>query len=91
MDSEPSGRQGQMRQKRPTLIDDDAPFKDDDDDMLEDSAFAAATFLRGRATTQLSKADQDNLFDRLEQRNPQDSIKVTSPNDSIKCNNNFAD
>jgi hypothetical protein len=40
MDSDRAGRQGQMRQKRPTIIDDDTPFKDDEDDLIEDNGLA---------------------------------------------------
>jgi len=52
MDSD--GRPGQMRQKRPTVVvdEDDTPFKDDEDDMQEDSL--AARLFSGRATTNLA-------------------------------------
>jgi len=70
MDSVPSGRLGQMRQKRPTLVDEDTPFQDDEDDLLEDSGLAAKLF-KGRATTNLSDLQQhQDFFDRLETRNP---------------------
>ena len=69
MDSDPAGRQGQMRQKRPTIIDDDTPFKDDEDDLMEDNGLAARLFA-GRATTNLADLRQDDFFDKLEQRNP---------------------
>ena len=69
MDSVPSGRLGQMRQKRPTLVEDDTPFQDDEDDLLEDSGLAANLF-RGRATTNLSDMQQQDFFDRLDMKNP---------------------
>lgn len=71
MDSD--GRPGQMRQKRPTVVDDDTPFKDDDD-LMEESDSLAARLFSGRATTNLADLQQENFFDRLEQRNPQDSV-----------------
>jgi hypothetical protein len=88
MDSDPVSRQGQMRQKRPTIIDDDTPFKDDEDDLLEDNGLAARLFNSGRATTNLADLRQEDFFERLEQRNPQDrmqSSKFDEPTISSKC------
>jgi len=64
--NEPSGRSSIMRQKRPAIVNDDAPFKDDEDEfdnLIQESAH------RGRATTNQVDSKK-NLLSTTESRYP---------------------